>query len=69
MRQITDISELRTLQMGILDHVHHYCMEHGLCYFLSSGTLIGAVRQGGYKLPFHGRIVHGAYSIMRKGCL
>ena len=48
MRQITDISELRTLQMGILDHVHHYCMEHGLCYFLSSGTLIGAVRHGGY---------------------
>ena len=48
MRPITDIHELRSLQMGILDHVHHYCMEHGLCYFLSSGTLIGAVRHGGY---------------------
>ena len=48
MRQITDIQELRQIQMGILDHVHHYCEEHGLRYFLSSGTLIGAVRHKGY---------------------
>lgn len=48
MRQITDIQELRQLQMGILDHVHQFCMEHGLSYFLSSGTLIGAVRHQGY---------------------
>lgn len=48
MRQITDITELRSLQMGILDDVHRFCMAHGLRYFLSSGTLIGAVRHGGY---------------------
>jgi lipopolysaccharide cholinephosphotransferase len=48
MRPITDIQELRSLQMGILDHVHHFCESHGLRYFLSSGTLIGAVRHGGY---------------------
>ena len=30
--------------MGILDEVHQYCEAHGLRYFLSSGTLIGAVR-------------------------
>lgn len=48
MRQITDIQELRQLQMGILDSVHAFCQSHGLCYFLSSGTLIGAVRHGGY---------------------
>ena len=48
MKQITDIHELRSIQMGILDHVHEYCMEHGLRYFLSSGTLIGAVRHKGY---------------------
>ena len=46
MKQITDIHELRSIQMGILDHVHEYCMEHGLRYFLSSGTLIGAVGGG-----------------------
>ena len=48
MRKITDIQELRSIQMGILDDVHQYCMEHGLTYFLSSGTLIGAVRHQGY---------------------
>ncbi|MBQ8462889.1 MAG: LicD family protein [Prevotella sp.] len=48
MRQITDIQELRQLQMGILQSVHDYCQAHALCYFISSGTLIGAVRHGGY---------------------
>lgn len=48
MRKITDIHELRNIQMGILDHVHQYCMEHDLHYSLSSGTLIGAVRHKGY---------------------
>lgn len=48
MRQITDIHELRQLQMGILDNVHRFCETHGLTYFLSSGSLIGAVRHGGY---------------------
>lgn len=48
MRQITDINELRQIQIGILDHVHQYCEAHGLTYFLSSGSLIGAVRHGGY---------------------
>ncbi|MBQ8655572.1 MAG: LicD family protein [Prevotella sp.] len=48
MRPITDIHELRSVQMGILDHVHRYCMDHRLTYFLSSGTLIGAVRHKGY---------------------
>ena len=48
MRQITDIHELRSLQMGILDNVHQFCMEHRLRYSLSSGTLIGAVRHKGY---------------------
>ena len=34
--------------MGILDSVHSFCEAHGLRYFLSSGTLIGAVRHKGY---------------------
>jgi lipopolysaccharide cholinephosphotransferase len=48
MRKITDIQELRQIQIGILDEVHSFCEEHGLRYFLSSGTLIGAVRHQGY---------------------
>ena len=48
MQQITDIKELRSLQMGILDDVDRFCNTHHLRYSLSSGTLIGAVRHGGY---------------------
>ena len=48
MKKITDIHELRQIQMGILDEVHQYSEAHGLRYFLSSGTLIGAVRHKGY---------------------
>lgn len=48
MKKIEDIQELRQIQMGILDKVHQFCEQHGLRYFLSSGTLIGAVRHKGY---------------------
>ncbi len=48
MKKIVDICELRQIQMGILDEVHRFCEAHGLRYFLSSGTLIGAVRHKGY---------------------
>ena len=48
MRKIEDIHELRQIQMGILDEVHRFCEAHSLRYFLSSGTLIGAVRHKGY---------------------
>ena len=48
MKRISDIQELRSIQIGILDHIHSFCEKHGLRYFLSSGTLIGAVRHKGY---------------------
>ena len=48
MRRITDIQELRGIQMDILDDVHRFCEAQGLRYSLSSGTLIGAVRHQGY---------------------
>lgn len=48
MRKINDIQVLRKIQTGILDDIHRFCTEHGIRYFLSSGTLIGAVRHGGY---------------------
>lgn len=48
MKRITEIKELRGIQIGILDEIHRFCTEHGITYFLSSGTLIGAVRHKGY---------------------
>ena len=48
MKRITDIHELRSIQMSILDSIHEFCQREGITYFLSSGTLIGAVRHKGY---------------------
>ncbi|MBQ8445584.1 MAG: LicD family protein, partial [Opitutales bacterium] len=47
MREITH-EELKQIQLGILDKVHEFCEKNGITYFLSSGTLIGAVRHKGY---------------------
>lgn len=48
MERITDIQELRGIQMGILDEIHRFCTSRDIRYFLSSGSLLGAVRHGGY---------------------
>lgn len=48
MRQITDIKELQSIQLNILDVIHEFCLENDITYFLSSGTLIGAVRHKGF---------------------
>ena len=48
MRPITDIKELRAIQLAILDDIHQFCQREHITYFLSSGTLLGAVRHKGY---------------------
>ena len=47
MQEIT-LEERKRLQFDILRDVHNFCEKHGITYFLSSGTLIGAIRHGGY---------------------
>lgn len=46
--RIINLEELKNIQLQILDTVHRYCLENNITYFLSSGTLIGAVRHKGY---------------------
>lgn len=48
MKRITDIKELRSIQLGILDDIHNFCIANGITYFISCGSLIGAVRHKGY---------------------
>ena len=48
MKRITDINELRSIQIAMLDSIHEFCQREGITYFLSSGTLLGAVRHQGY---------------------
>lgn len=48
MKKITDVSELRLIQMDILSYVDKVCRENCIKYSLAGGTLIGAVRHKGY---------------------
>ena len=47
MKRIT-AEELKRLQLEILENVHNYCQTNRLTYFLACGSLIGAIRHGGY---------------------
>lgn len=47
MREI-GIEELKKIQLDILQEVHDYCETEGIRYFLSYGTMLGAIRHGGY---------------------
>lgn len=47
MREIfTD--ELRKLQLDMLDYTAKFCDDNNIAYWLNAGTLLGAVRHGGY---------------------
>lgn len=48
MRQEIFVEELKQIQLEILNEVHSFCQDKNITYFLSSGTLIGAVRHKGY---------------------
>ncbi len=47
MRQL-EMNELREKQIEILDLVSSFCDKHGIEYILEGGTLLGAIRHGGY---------------------
>ena len=46
-RQLS-IEEVRKVQLGVLGEFDRLCRSHGLTYYLAYGTLLGAVRHGGY---------------------
>lgn len=48
MRPINNVEELKRVQMDIMTFVDKFCREHNICYSISGGTLIGAIRHGGY---------------------
>lgn len=47
MRSI-DTEESKQIQLDILSDVHQYCIENNFRYSICYGTLIGAVRHGGF---------------------
>lgn len=42
------ISSVRMVEQEILDVIHGICVKHGLRYSLAYGTLLGAIRHGGF---------------------
>lgn len=46
--QVVDIKEIWRAEQEILDVIHGVCQEHNLKYSLVFGTLLGAVRHGGF---------------------
>ena len=47
MREI-EVDEIKKTELDILKYVDKVCHENGLTYFLSGGTLLGAVRHKGF---------------------
>ena len=48
MKRKIDSEELKTVQLGVLEHVDSFCRENNIKYFLCGGSMIGAVRHKGY---------------------
>lgn len=48
MNKVIEINELKKIQMDILDVVHSYCLQNEIHYALAGGSMIGAVRHGGF---------------------
>ena len=44
MREITDVEEIQGVLLETLDYFKSFCQKNNLKYFLSNGTLLGAVK-------------------------
>ena len=42
------LRRLQMMELEILEAIHSVCREHGITYFLDSGTVLGARRHGGF---------------------
>ncbi len=42
------LNKLKVIELGILNHLDSVCEKHNLKYFLSGGTLLGAIRHKGF---------------------
>ena len=72
MKEITS-RESRCIMVKILKDVTDFCDQYGLIYFLSSGTLIGAIRHKGFipwdddiDIEMHALTMTDLFSYIRK---
>ncbi len=43
-----EVNEMKRIQLNILGYFHTFCLKNHLSYFLTYGTLLGAIRHEGY---------------------
>lgn len=43
-----DFRRLQLAQLEIMDEIHRLCIRHGIVYYMIGGTVLGAVRHGGF---------------------
>ena len=48
MMKELNMSEMRSIQLEMLDKLDTVCKKHGIRYYLCGGTLLGAIRHKGY---------------------
>lgn len=48
LREISDIQDIQRVLHGLLRHLKTVCRAHGLTFFLSNGTLLGAAKYGDF---------------------
>ena len=44
----SDLNKIHDVELEILDEVHEFCIKHKIRYSLYCGTMLGAVRHGGF---------------------
>lgn len=42
------IDDMKRIELDLLDEIDRVCRAHGITYFIAYGTLLGAVRHGGF---------------------
>lgn len=47
MQELT-LKEIQQIEFQILKHFDAFCREHNISYYLSNGTLLGAIKYGGF---------------------
>lgn len=43
-----DIREIQHIQLEAMKHIHRICVENNISYYLIAGSILGAVRHGGF---------------------
>ena len=47
MERLT-IEDMKSIELEIMDEIDRVCVAHGVQYYLGYGSLLGAVRHGGF---------------------